>query len=83
MTRSKIDDISSSRISITGVARCWARSQSAPLIASTGPRFDQANIAMKCAAKNAMTRNGVMVARPSVIILTTSRCEVTVPTAAP
>jgi hypothetical protein len=83
ISRSNSEDISISSTKSSARGSSSARSQPAPSIARIGPRFDQANMAMKCAAKNAITRNGATSRRPSTIIRTTSRCERMVPTARP
>ena len=55
MTRSRPDDMPSKDTSSSGLGMDRAVSASAPRTASTGPRFDQENMATKWAAKKAST----------------------------
>jgi hypothetical protein len=56
ISRSNTAETSSSATSSAARGIASVPSQAAPSIARIGPRFDQVNIAMKCAAKNAITR---------------------------
>ena len=56
ISRSKPLDVSNSMTRVAADGRSRLLIQAAPRMAMIGPRFDQENIAMKCAAKNATTR---------------------------